>query len=77
MDDLSAKARRVWRFVPDQPWSRAGNAPVPVEIAYSEHGWSVRFVKAVRGGKRVWAVAAGETLEAALDQAWLIQCAAE
>lgn len=67
-------ARQVQNIVPEQPWSRNGHAPVAVEIFYDEHAsgsepWRVRYVAAVKGSKRVWRLAHGLTLPAALNAA--------
>lgn len=70
--ELDALARMVQNHVPDQPWGRWGNAPVPIEIYFNAAGadpaqpWSVKFVTGLKGGNRQWAWASGGTLTEAL-----------
>lgn len=85
--ELDALARAVQDHIPEQPWSRRGNDPLPVQIEYDAHAapglapWWVRFVVAVKPGgapegKRAWATVRGDTLSAALTAARAAQRAA-
>jgi hypothetical protein len=78
--ELDGLIRLVQNHVPDQPWGRWGNAPVPVEISYNDEvpePWRVKFVAGLRGRAerrtRAWGYAAGTTLTAALTEARRVQ----
>jgi len=70
-------ARAVQYHVPEQPQGRCGREPVDVELFYNARyaatAWRVRFVAAIKGGRRVWEQAAGPTVEAALEAARKVQ----
>jgi hypothetical protein len=73
-------ARQVQDHIAQQPWSMWGNSPVPVEINFDARSgpgslWSVRFVRGLTAryghpaAQRVWAIAYGPTITAALEAA--------
>jgi hypothetical protein len=72
-------AREIQAHVPHQPWGRNGNDPVDVELWYDagkgDRAWRVRFVVALKGGRRVYETAGGRTVEAALEAARKAQLA--
>ena len=79
MDVVNELACRVQYHVPQQPWGRWGDAPVPVELWFdagsdgrSPH-WRLRFVTGLKNGKRTWGHAEGKTVEAALAAARELQ----
>lgn len=77
--DLTFMARRVQQHVPEQPWSRHGNRAVPLEITFNGNPddggpqWTIRFVVAVRGERRMWKTTHAPDLAQALEAARQIQ----
>jgi len=74
-DLINVGAKRAQEIVPSQPWGRNGNAPIPLEIYFdardpagSGQRWSIKYVSAVQGSRRVYSWAHGRTILDALGQ---------